>query len=726
MSRHHIKNSHLCPFEKFPATNYSVMKIKKYKFSHSAVLISGLGLIVLAFFLLAASYHESEKEGKSFWLVKKIAVPAPFSSVRTILDEAEKTGEPFGIVVRDDEIFFSDGEGGKIWKIANYKDFSVVTDKLDTPSAMAFDKSGDLIVADSGTHTIKRVKILSGAVETIAGVENQNGFVDGDAQNALFNAPIGIAVTDDKIFVVDTYNDKIRVIENGRVSTLAGSERGFADDANGLAAKFDTPCGIAVLKDGSLIVADTGNKRLRRVEVNGKTTTFAGRDETEDEKKLINEKPNLDGQLSDARFIEPLAVALDKAGVIYVGDGSSVRAIGRKSPNVVETISDKKRGFADGNMAAARFNRPSGLFADEKGNLFVADAENQVVRVFTGTDLGRELTDNEVENLRMTAAEFRKLQPPRWCYDPPNAVRDIAGTLGEVRGFVGEGTRSWFHNGLDVAGEFGETARFVRSEKVLQPLAAQNFATTRESIRMPTMGYIHINVGRSHDNRVFDDRRFQFSYSEGRRPTGVRVPRGAKFEAGEAIGTLNSLSHVHLIAGRSGMEMNALDALILPDADDKIAPTIQKVSLFDENWQPIAETHNPNERIKLSGKTRVVIRAFDQMSDLRYRKLGVYRIGYQVLSEDKTPLGEINWTISFSRPPDEDSVSLVYAPGSQSGYSPRTVFNYIASNEVQNGIARENFFDAALLNSGNFALRVYAADFFGNKTFEDVNFQVMK
>jgi sugar lactone lactonase YvrE len=675
--------------------------------------------------MLAAAYRKSETGSIAFWRPRKVATPAAFSKVHTILSETAKLGEPFGIAVRNNEIFFSDGEGGKIWKIADYKEFSVVTDRLDTPSAIAFDRNGDLIVADSGTHTIKRVKISTGELETVAGIERQKGFADGDSKNALFNAPIGVAVAGDKIFVADTYNDKIRVIENGQVSTVAGSEQGFADDLNGSAAKFDTPCGIALLKSGDLIIADTGNKRLRRIAPDGKTTTLAGRDEYEEEKKS-DEEPILDGHLGQARFIEPLALAVDKADVIYVADANSIRAVGRKSPDFVETISDTKRGFVDGNLPNARFNRPSGLFADENGNLFVADAENQAVRIFTGTDLGREITANEVENSRITPEEFRKLQPPRWCYDPPKAVRDIAGTLGEVRGAVGEGSRSWFHNGLDVAGEFGETARFVRSEKVLLPLAAQNFATSRELIRMPTLGYIHINIGRTHDYVVFEDKRFQFSYAGGKRPVGLRVPRGSKFEAGEAIGTLNSLSHVHLIAGRSGAEMNALDALILPDVSDLIAPTIQNVAFFDEHWQPIIEPHNQKERVNLTGKTRIVVRAFDQMSELRYRKLGVYKIGYQILTEDNTPTGEINWTISFSRPPDEDFVSLVYATGSQSGYSPRTVFNYIASNEVQNGTARENFFDAAALNAGNFVLRVYAADFFVNNTFKDVNFQTIK
>lgn len=696
------------------------MKVKNYRFSHTLALLCGLGLIIAAFFVLAASYRRGESPSQILWVSKKAAA-APFSTVRSFPTENARTGEPFGIAVKDDEIYYSDGENGKIWKISNYKDFSLVTDKFDTPSGIAFDRDGWLIVADSGTHAIKRVNVANGAVENVAGVENQKGYADGDADHALFDAPIGVAVAGDKIYITDTYNDKIRVVENGKVSTLAGSERGFADDENGLSAKFDTPCGITILKNGNLLVADAGNKRLRLVAPDGKTTTFAGREATEEEQKPIDEKPDLDGQLPDARFVEPLAVATDKNGVIYVADGNSIRAVGKNDQNVVETISDTKRGFVDGAMKTARFNRPSGLFADEKGNLFVADSENQAVRVFTGTDLGSETTAEQVENRRMTAPDFRKLQPPRWCFDPPNAARDIAGTLGEVRGFVGDGARSWFHNGLDIAGQFGETANFVRSEKVLRPIAAQNFGKTGESLRLPTMGYIHINIGRTHDRQIFKDDRFQFSY-DGGRISGVRVPRGVKFQAGDRIGTLNSLSHVHLIAGGSGAEMNALDALTLPDVNDTIAPTIQNVAFFDENWQPIAEARNQNDSIKLSGKTRIVVRAFDQMSEQRYRKLGVYKLGYQILKADKTPLGDINWTISFSRLPDEDAVKLVYAPGSQSGYSPRTAFNYIVSNEIHDGVTRENFFDAAQLDAGNYTLRLVAADYFGHQTLRDVGF----
>jgi len=104
---------------------------------------------------------------------------------------------------------------------------------------------------------------------------------------------------EDKIFVADTYNDKIRVIENGKVTTLAGSEQGFADAENGLSAKFDTPCGLAMWSDGKILVADTGNKRLRVVEANGKTWTLSGG-------TSAPTTDSVDGFLHAAGFSEPM------------------------------------------------------------------------------------------------------------------------------------------------------------------------------------------------------------------------------------------------------------------------------------------------------------------------------------------------------------------------------------------------------------------------------------
>ena len=647
----------------------------------------------------------------------------PWTHAATFAGLNREFGEPFGLAFDAGGVLYvADGEKGAIFRVSADGKTALVTDKLNTPSQIAFDKDGFLIVADAGNHSIRRVDTANGNVETIAGVDGRKGFRDGEARQALFNAPVGVAVFENKIFVADTYNDKIRVVENGRVSTLAGNVQGFADGASNQ-AKFDTPCGIAVFSSGNLIVADTGNKRIRKIDAAGNVTTFAG----------TGEPDSLDGFPPQAKFVEPLAVTVDRFGAIYVADGNSIRAINRRFFPLVETISGTKRGFSDGQLRQTRFNRPSGLAIDKNGNLFAADAENQIIRVFTGENLGRESSFGEIEKLRSAAAEFRALQTPRWTYNPPDARREIAGTIGEIRGEVGNPlgvgriTQAWFHNGLDIAGGYGETARFVRTEKVLQPTAAENFGSLRELLRMPTVGYVHIRLGRDVSEKIYDDERFQFSRDASGKINSVRVPRGARFEAGEAIGTLNSFNHVHLIAGRTGAEMNALDALTLPNLADNIAPVIEKVSLTDKDWRPF-ETQNANQRIKLNGKTRIVVRSFDQMDGgAARRRLGVYRLGYQILrDEDKTPAIEEKTTISFARMPDEDFVRLVYAPGSQSGYTPVTIFDYVVSNEVNGDAARENFLDAASLEAGNYILRVFAADFFGNKTVKDLSIEIIK
>ncbi len=646
---------------------------------------------------------------------KPTAEKKAWTQTRTFAGFSKEFGEPFGIAVKNDEIYVSDGENGQILRIAADGAVKIYAENLDTPSQIAFDSRGDLIVADSGAQTIKKIK-PDGTAEIIAGVFNKNGYADGAANNAVFNSPVGVAVDGEKIYVADTYNDKIRLIENGRVTTIAGSVEGFADGA-GEQAKFDTPSGLTVTADGKIVVADSNNHRLRVVETDGNVWTLAGGDQAD----------WIDGKLSEARFVQPTAVFAAESGAIFVADGNAVRVIGGRSFPLVETISNDRRGFADGALQAARFNRPSGLAINKNGDLFVADSENQVVRVLTADEKGAEISAAKKNNLRFKPEEFRRAAKPRWTFNPPEAKREIAGTLGEIRGEISDNQDkgAWFHNGLDIAGTLGETARFVRDGKVLKPTAAENFGSLRELLRLGTMGYIHIRLGRDAAEKPFDDSRFLFSRDRNGKLNGVRVPRGAKFSAGEAIGTLNPFNHVHLIAGRTGAEMNALDALSFPGIGDSVPPTIEKISLFDENWQSLSDPENAGKKLKLTGKTRLVVRAYDQVNgNNARRRLGLYRLGYQIFDGSQKPLGETNWTILFDRMPDERAVPFVYAKGSQSGYTPETIFNFIVSNRVEGDDFREDFFDASQLKNGGYILRVFAADYFGNTASKDLSFEV--
>ncbi len=648
-----------------------------------------------------------------FWWGTTASVK-PYQFVSTLAGTGGEFGEPFGVAVKGNDVFVSDGQNDQIWRVSGGK-ATVFAAGLDTPSGIAFTKNGDLIVADSGSHTIKSVNAI-GEVTVLAGVVGKQGLADGDAATAQFNAPVGIAVgADGKIFVADTYNDRIRVIENGKVTTLAGSSKGYADGL-GDQAKFDTPTGIAVWQ-GKLLIADAGNRRIRVVELTGITWTLAG----------TGEQHLKDGLLSAASFVQPTAITVNKSGQIYIADGNAIRMISGEVLPLVQTISADERGLSDGTLHRSRFNRPSGLTFDAAGNLLVADSENRLVRGISFQNNGTAITKEQIASMRDKPEEFRQLQPARWPYDPPTAKRDIAGTLGEIRGEMKPGNDDvWYHNGLDIAGAYGETARFVRDEKVLRPIAAENFGTLRELIRMPTLGYIHIRLGRNVESVPFGDARFQFEKEPGGKLIGVRSPRGAKFKAGEPIGTLNSMNHVHLIAGRSGSEMNALDALALPGLTDSRPPTIENVTLFDKNWHEI-ETTKQNARITLRDRTSIVVRAYDQADgNAEKRRLGVFKLGYQVLKLDGSAVADTKWTIVFDRLPSAASIPLVYSNGSRSGATGETIFNYIVTNSVSGDEFHEDIFDAATLASGIYTLRVFAADYFGNTSSKDLSFEILR
>ena len=169
---------------------------------------------------------------------------------------------------------------------AGFADGETYIAMFNMPGALAFGPGGYLYVADTGNHVIRRI-CPSGYATTIAGMPGIYGHGDGAAGSALFDSPMGIAVSPDGvIFVADTGNHKIRVIKNGKVRTLAGREYldstglgtqliGGFSDGTGENALFDTPMGI-VYWDGYLIVADSANHSIRAINMDGETRTLVG------------------------------------------------------------------------------------------------------------------------------------------------------------------------------------------------------------------------------------------------------------------------------------------------------------------------------------------------------------------------------------------------------------------------------------------------------------------
>jgi RHS repeat-associated protein len=155
-----------------------------------------------------------------------------------------------------------------------------------------------------------RIRIISpqGAVTTIAGGTHE-GFADGTASQALFKQPEGVAVDAlGAIFVSDTKNNAIRRIQNGIVSTLAGTGHGGYADGNGTLAEFKEPSGISVDDADTLYVVDTKNNLVRRVALTGVVSTIAG----------TGKSGLADGDPAVAQFNQPSGIAF--ASEIYVAD----------------------------------------------------------------------------------------------------------------------------------------------------------------------------------------------------------------------------------------------------------------------------------------------------------------------------------------------------------------------------------------------------------------------
>ena len=246
------------------------------------------------------------------------------------------------------------------------------------PSSAVVDSSGNLYVADTYNSIIRKVA-TSGAVTTLAGAVKQSGAADGTGSAARFAKPSGIAVdARGNLYVADTFNHTIRrITPAAAVTTLAGSA-GYSGsvDGTGGAARFHTPRGVAVDGSGNVLVADTDNNTIRKVTPEGVVTTLAGSAE---------QAGSVDGLALSARFNHPYGLAVDGSGNVYIADtyNDTIRQLGPEGWVATLAGTAGQSGGADGTGSTARFYHPHGIALDASGVLFVADNGNSVIRRIT-------------------------------------------------------------------------------------------------------------------------------------------------------------------------------------------------------------------------------------------------------------------------------------------------------------------------------------------------------
>jgi len=250
--------------------------------------------------------------------------------------------------------------------------------RFSSPFGVAVSSAGEIYVADAYNQVIRKIT-RSGDVSTVAGSPGVSGSADGIGNTARFGNPRGVAVDGrGNVYVADTNNQMIRKIApDGLVTTLAGSP-GVSGSADGTgdAARFSSPNGVAADADGNVYVADTYNQTIRKITPGGVVTTIAGRPRSAGSE---------DGLGSGARFFFPFGVAIDGRGTLFVADSSNrtIRRIAPNGLVTTLAGSPGKYGNADRPGREARFGNPRGVAVDGRGNVYVADTYNQRIRKIT-------------------------------------------------------------------------------------------------------------------------------------------------------------------------------------------------------------------------------------------------------------------------------------------------------------------------------------------------------
>ena len=365
------------------------------------------------------------------------------------------------------------------------------------PSGVAVDAAGNVYVADTGNHTIRKIT-SEGVVSTLAGSAGPSGSADGTGTAARFDGPVGVAVdTAGNVYVADTHNCTIRKITpDGVVSTMAGSagQHGSADGTGG-SARFYYPESVAVDTAGTVYVADTQNHTIRKITSEGVVSTLAG---------SAGEWGSADGTGAVARFGRPTGAAVDTAGNVYVADNSysTIRKI--TSEGVVTTLAGSagQHGSADGAGAAARFRYPAGMAVDAAGNVYVADTHNDTIRKIMSGGVVTTLAGSagEVGIADGAGAVARFYVPIGVAVDtagnvyvadsynhtirkitPVGMVSTLAGSAGQVGSTDGTGAAARFRHPVGVAVDAGGnvyvadtwnyTIRKITSDGVVSTLA---------------------------------------------------------------------------------------------------------------------------------------------------------------------------------------------------------------------------------------------------------------
>jgi hypothetical protein len=229
------------------------------------------------------------------------------------------------------------------------------------------------------------------SVQTLAGT-GAPGYLDGSADTAEFKFPSGVCIDKSgNLYVADTGNHRIRKISaTGTVTTIAGTGMAGLKDGTANTAQFDAPHGICIDSKGNLFVSDLNNKRIRKITPTGSVSTFVQGLEFPTRLEIDTDDNLYLADWASAKKIAPTGSVTQIGGSGYCSLEGGVGALKKNfavaspatyakiveigSGGSITTYAGGNAGFADGPRLSAGFQAPTDITADGAGNLFVSDA----------------------------------------------------------------------------------------------------------------------------------------------------------------------------------------------------------------------------------------------------------------------------------------------------------------------------------------------------------------
>ena len=259
-----------------------------------------------------------------------------------------------------------------------------VNSQLSHPSGIAIDSRGDIYVSDYGNSRIRKITVKTGIITTIAGDEKPKS----PQTQLLTTNNYGINSFPYTEFASKYFSPSQAAKEESKIQSKIESKNDdktdLGDNKHARYAKLDHPLGLAIDKHDNLYIADKGNNRVRKISARTSViSTIAGGDTTVG----FNKHFSGDGNLAiHAKLYFPSAVAVDKAGNVYIADSGNnrIRMIDATSGIIDTVVGTTSGGFNDNKLAVeAKLRIPVGVHVDFDGNIFIADKGNNCIRKVT-------------------------------------------------------------------------------------------------------------------------------------------------------------------------------------------------------------------------------------------------------------------------------------------------------------------------------------------------------